>query len=53
MPYRIDPAVLATLVEKVAGLPSDEFISRTTTLPADGYLDLIDPGPGRWVGSKA
>jgi sigma non-opioid intracellular receptor len=53
MPYRIDPGGACRPRQEVAGPPSDELILRATTLLADEYPDLIDPGPGRWVGSKA
>ena len=55
MPYKIDPDVLATVAKEVVGLPlaGGELISRTTQLLAAEYPDLIDPTPGRWVGSKA
>src|SRR6476619_6588494 len=55
MQYRIYPEVLATIAEDVVGqsLAGGELISRTTRLLAQAYPDLIDPTPGRWVGSKA
>jgi hypothetical protein len=55
MPYKIDPEVLATVAKEVVGqsLANGELISRTIRLLADAYPDLIDPTPGRWVGSKA
>ena len=55
MPYKIDPDVLATVAKEVVGLPvaGGELISRATQLLAAEYPDLIDPTPGRWVGSKA
>ena len=55
MPYRIDPDVLAKVAKEVVGLPvaGGELISRATELLAAEYPDLIDPAPGRWVGSKA
>ena len=54
MAYRIDPDVLQGRQE-VAGLPlgGGELIARATELLAEEYPGLIDPGPGRWVGSKA
>lgn len=55
MSYRFDPEVLHTVAERAAGLQLDtgELITRTIELLADEYPDLIDPAPGRWVGSKA
>ena len=55
MPYKIDPDVLHKVAKHVVGLPVEdgELISRATELLADEYPDLIDPKPGRWVGSKA
>jgi sigma non-opioid intracellular receptor len=55
MTYRIDPAVLHEVAQQVVGLPLDdgELITRAIELLADEYPDLIDPTPGRWVGSKA
>lgn len=55
MAYRIDPLVLAAIAKEVVGqnLPVGETIARTTQLLATAYPDLIDPAPGRWVGSKA
>jgi len=55
MAYKIDPDVLAKVAKEVVDLPleSGELISRATQLLADEYPDLIDPKPGRWVGSKA
>jgi hypothetical protein len=53
--FRVDPDVLHSVAEQVAGLPLDggELITRTVELLADAYPGLIDDGPGRWVGSKA
>src|SRR5262245_27343400 len=53
--YKFDPDVLATVAKDVVGqsLAGGELISRTTELLAAAYPDLIDPTPGRWVGSKA
>jgi hypothetical protein len=53
--YKIDPDVLHGVATQVVGLPLDngELISRTLGLLAGEYPDLIDPAPGRWVGSKA
>ncbi len=55
MPYKIDPDVLATVAKEVVGLPvaGGELVTRATQLLAAEYPDLIDPTPGRWVGSKA
>jgi sigma non-opioid intracellular receptor len=55
MAYKIDPDVLAKVAKEVVDLPleSGELISRATQLLSDEYPDLIDPKPGRWVGSKA
>ena len=55
MPYKIDPDVLATVAKEVVGQPlaGAELISRTVEALAAAYPDLIDPTPGRWVGSKA
>ena len=55
MSHRFDPDVLQQVVEHVAGLQLDsrDLISRTVELLAGEYPDLIDPTPGRWVGSKA
>ena len=55
MPYKIDPDVLATVAKEVAEGPlaGGELIAQATTLLAAAYPDLIDPTPGRWVGSKA
>lgn len=55
MTYRIDPDVLHKVAKEVVGLPleSGELITRAVELLADEYPDLVDPTPGRWVGSKA
>ena len=55
MPYKIDPDVLAGVAKEVVGqqLAGTELIAQTTRLLAAAYPDLIDPIPGRWVGSKA
>ena len=55
MPYKIDPDLLATVAKEVVGVPlaGGELITRATQLLAAEYPDLIDPTPGRWVGSKA
>ena len=55
MRHHFDPGVLQKVVEDVAGLQLDsrDLIQRTVELLAEQYPDLIDPAPGRWVGSKA
>jgi hypothetical protein len=55
MPYKIEPDVLAAVAKEVVGssLAGTELISRATETLAAAYPDLIDPTPGRWVGSKA
>ena len=55
MSYKIDPDVLHKVAKEVVGLPLDggELLTRANRLLADEYPDLIDPTPGRWVGSKA
>ena len=55
MSYKIDPDVLGKVAKRVVGLPLDngELITRAIKALADEYPDLIDPTPGRWVGSKA
>ena len=55
MSYKIDPDVLGRVAKQVVGLPLDngELITRAVEALADEYPDLIDPAPGRWVGSKA
>lgn len=55
MKYRIDPEVLHSVAQRVVGLPLEngELITRAIELLADAYPDLVDPSPGRWVGSKA
>jgi sigma non-opioid intracellular receptor len=55
MPHKIDPAVVHTVAKEVVGLPLEggELVTRAIELLADAYPDLIDPAPGRWVGSKA
>lgn len=55
MSYKIDPAVLHKVAQQVVGLPLEggELITRAVELLAGEYPDLIDPTPGRWVGSKA
>jgi hypothetical protein len=53
--YKIDPDVLHRVAKQVVGLPLEggELITRAIQLLADEYPELIDPAPGRWVGSKA
>ena len=55
MAYKIDPAVLHNVAQQVVGLPLEggELITRAIELLSDAYPDLIDPEPGRWVGSRA
>lgn len=55
MKYRIDPDVLHGVAKQVVGVPLDDgaLTNRTVELLAGEYPDLIDPAPGRWVGSKA
>lgn len=55
MPYKIDQNVLLKAARQVVGrrLENSELIACATELLADEYPDLIDPTPGRWVGSKA
>lgn len=55
MTYVLDPDVLERIAAQVVGLPLErgELITRTIELLADQYPDVIDGGPGRWVGSKA
>lgn len=55
MKYKIDPDALHAIAQQVAGLQLDsgELTTRAVELLAAEYPDLIDPGPGRWVGSKA
>lgn len=54
-PYKINPDVLHKVAKEVVGLPLEggELLACATTLLAGEYPDLIDPTPGRWVGSKA
>ncbi len=51
MTYKIDPAVLLDIAGRAAG--DGEPVPRAVELLAQAYPDLIDPAPGRWVGSKA
>ncbi len=53
--YKIDPDVLHTVAKEVVGLPLEggKLLRRATELLAAEYPGLIDPTPGRWVGSKA
>lgn len=53
MAYRIDPTVLHDVAADVAARGGDDLIGTATRLLAEKYPDLIDPRPGRWVGSKA
>lgn len=55
MPYKIDPDVLEKVCKEVVGLQldADELIAGAVGSLAAEYPDLIDPAPGRWVGSKA
>jgi hypothetical protein len=55
MAYKIDPDVPHTVAKQVVGLPLEggELIAGATEMLAAEYPDLIDPSPGRWVGSKA
>jgi hypothetical protein len=55
MKYKIDPDVLHTVAQRVVGMPLEGggLITRAIELLADEYPDLVDPSPGRWVGSKA
>ncbi|UXA12706.1 isomerase [Mycobacterium sp. SMC-8] len=55
MTYRIDPDVLHQVAREVVGLPlhTGELTARAVGLLAEAYPGLIDPTPGRWVGSKA
>lgn len=55
MKYAIDPDVLHGVAKHVVGLRLDggQLITRAIELLADEYPDLVDPAPGRWVGSKA
>jgi hypothetical protein len=55
MKYRIEPGALHNVAQRVAGTSNDggEMITRAVELIAEEYPDLIDPTPGRWVGSKA
>ncbi|MEZ0342096.1 isomerase [Mycobacterium sp. pV006] len=55
MSYQIDPDVLRGVAARVAGssTDTDEVVRTAVELLADEYPHLIDPAPGRWVGSKA
>lgn len=55
MVYKIDPNTLHEVAKSVVGTPlaNGELLTRTIGLLAGEYPDLIDTGPGRWVGSKA
>jgi hypothetical protein len=54
-PYQITPDVLHKVAKQAVDLPLEGGvrITRAIELLADEYPDLIDPMPGRWVGSKA
>jgi sigma non-opioid intracellular receptor len=54
-PYKIDPDVLHKVAKQVVDLAPEggELISTAIELLSAEYPDLIDPTPGRWVGSKA
>jgi hypothetical protein len=54
-PYKIDSDVLHKVAKHVVGLRLEggELVSSAIQLLATEYPDLIDPTPGRWVGSKA
>ena len=43
------------IAKKVVGIPLDgsELLTRAVQLLADEHPDLVDPTPGRWVGSMA
>lgn len=51
--YRIDPDALGKIASEVVGLQGDDLINEAIRLLAAEYPGLIDPTPGRWVGSKA
>jgi sigma non-opioid intracellular receptor len=51
MTYKIDPAVLLDIAGQASA--DGEPVPRAVELLAQAYPDLIDPAPGRWVGSKA
>lgn len=55
MKYKIDPDALRGIAQRVGGLQlgAGELTTRAIEMLADEYPDLIDAGPGRWVGSKA
>jgi sigma non-opioid intracellular receptor len=55
MTYKIDPDALHTVAKEIVSqsLEGGELITRAIQLLADEYPNLIDPTPGRWVGSKA
>jgi hypothetical protein len=55
MAYKIDPDVLHTVAKQVVGLPLEggKLVTHAIQLLAVEYPDLIDPTPGRWVGSRA
>lgn len=51
--YKIDQAKLAGIARQVAEQPGDQIIAHAVDLLSRAYPGLIDPAPGRWVGSKA
>lgn len=53
MTYKIVPAVLAEIAKRVADSDSADLIAEAQRQLSLAYPDLIDPVPGRWVGSKA
>lgn len=55
MSYKFEPDLLHKVAKQVAGLPLEDgdLITRAIQLLAAEYPGLIDPTPGRWVGSKA
>jgi sigma non-opioid intracellular receptor len=55
MSCKIDPDSLHHIARQVVGLPLEDgaLITRAIQLLADEYPGLVDPMPGRWVGSKA
>lgn len=55
MKHKIDPSVLAGIAKQVAAQQrgSAELIDHAIEMLARAYPELIDPVPGRWVGSRA
>jgi hypothetical protein len=55
MTYKIDPDILHMVAKQVVGLSLEdgELVTQAIELLAAEYPGLIDPTPGRWVGSKA